>query len=111
MWFLAAQNGIRRTHYAIFISHFESAFKGTKMNNEVSLFHLFVVCERRIIIVNIPPSLFSRKGSFALNNGQNSFHRVILVRYILKEFFCLIDAPRLIEARKAELRTLLKTVT
>ncbi len=36
---------------------------------------------------------------------------MVLVRYILKEFFCLIDAPRLIEARKAELRTLLKTVT
>ena len=111
MWFLAAQNGIRRTHYAIFISHFESAFKGTKMNNEVSLFHLFVVCERRIIIVNIPPSLFSRNGSFALNNGQNSFHRVILVRYILKEFFCLEHFPRIIEARKPEFRTLLKTVT
>jgi hypothetical protein len=36
---------------------------------------------------------------------------MVLVRYILKEFFCLIDAPRLIEAWKAELRTLLKTVT
>ena len=111
MWFLAAQNGIRRTHYAIFISYFKSAFKGTKMNNEVSLFHFFVVCKRRIIIVNISPSSFSRKSSFALNNGQNGFRRVILVRYILKEFFCLIDAPRLIEVRKAELRTLLKTVT
>lgn len=81
------------------------------MNNEVSLFHFFVVCKRRIIIVNISPSLFSRKGSFALNNGQNGFRRMVLVRYILKEFFCLIDAPRLIEAWKAELRTLLKTVT
>ena len=111
MWLLAAQNGIRRTHYAIFISHFKSAFKGTKMNNEVSLFHLFVVCERRIIIVNIPPSSFSRKGAFTLNNGQNGFSRVILVRYILKEFFCLIDTPRLIKPRKAEPRTLLKTVS
>ena len=111
MCLLTAQNGIRLTQYAILISHFKSAFKGTKMNNKVSLFHLFVVCKRRIIIVNIPPSLFSRKGSFALNNGQNGFRRVILVRYILKEFFCLIDTPRLIKARKAELRTLLKTVT